>query len=97
MTEDKIARDPVTDTLRNTLKVQRAMRDLTQADLAGLAGITRRSVNAIEMGRMVPSVLLALKLARALGVTIETLFSLSSAGGRQDGNRAPDSTVARES
>ena len=45
------------------------MRNLTQADLAELAGVTRRSVNAIEAGRMVPSVLLALRLARALGVT----------------------------
>ncbi|HVR40813.1 MAG TPA: helix-turn-helix domain-containing protein [Thermoanaerobaculia bacterium] len=64
------------ETLHNTLKVQRAMRDLTQADLAAMAGVTRRSVNAIEAGRMVPSVLLALKLARALGVTLETIFSL---------------------
>jgi putative transcriptional regulator len=47
--------------LRNTLKVQRAMRDLTQADLAALAGVTRKSVNAIEMGRMTPSVVLALR------------------------------------
>lgn len=62
--------------LRNTIKVQRAMRDLTQADLAGLAGITRRSVNAIETGRMVPSVLLALKLARALAVPVEVIFGL---------------------
>jgi putative transcriptional regulator len=65
-------------TLRNTLKVHRAMRDLTQANLAALAGITRRSVNAIETGRMVPSVLLALKLAGALGVTVETVFRLES-------------------
>jgi putative transcriptional regulator len=62
--------------LRNTLKVQRAMRDLTQADLAALAGVTRKSVNAIETGRMTPSVFLALKLARALGVSVETIFSL---------------------
>lgn len=62
--------------LRNTLKVQRAMRDLTQADLAALAGVTRRSVNAIETGRMVPSVLLALKLARALGVSVDALFEI---------------------
>jgi len=67
--------------LRNTLKVQRAIRDLTQADLALLAGVTRRSVNAIETGRMVPSVLLALKLARALSVSIETIFSLESLDG----------------
>lgn len=65
--------------LRNTLKVQRAMRDLTQADLAALAGVTRKSVNAIETGRMTPSVVLALKLARALGVPVETIFGLDGA------------------
>ncbi|HLJ75614.1 MAG TPA: helix-turn-helix domain-containing protein [Thermoanaerobaculia bacterium] len=64
--------------LTNTLKVQRAMRDLTQAGLAAKAGVTRKSVNAIETGRMVPSVLLALKLARALEVTIETIFTLDN-------------------
>lgn len=62
--------------LRNTLKVQRAIRDLTQAELAELAGVTRRSVNAIETGRMVPSVVLALKLAGVLGVAVETVFTL---------------------
>jgi putative transcriptional regulator len=65
--------------LRNTLRVQRAIRDLTQAALAERAGVTRKSVNAIEAGRMVPSVLLALKLARVLGVSVETLFSLDGA------------------
>ena len=60
----------------NTLKVQRAMRDLTQADLAELAGVTRASVNAIETGRMVPSILLALKRARALGVSVDAIFNL---------------------
>jgi putative transcriptional regulator len=59
-----------------TLKVQRAMRNLTQGDLAVLAGVTRKSVNAIETGRMVPSIVLALKLARALGVTVDAIFSL---------------------
>ncbi|HEX3158233.1 MAG TPA: helix-turn-helix domain-containing protein [Gemmatimonadaceae bacterium] len=64
------------EVLHNTLKVQRAMRDLTQADLATMAGVTRKSVNAIETGRMVPSVLLALKLAGALGVPVDALFSI---------------------
>jgi putative transcriptional regulator len=64
--------------LGNSLKVHRAMNDLTQAELAGLAGITRASVNAIEGGRMVPSVLLALKLAKALGVTVDELFRIDS-------------------
>ena len=64
-------------TVRNTVRVQRAIRDLTQADLGELAGMTRASVNAIEAGRMIPSILLALKLARALGVGVDDLFSLS--------------------
>jgi putative transcriptional regulator len=62
--------------LHNTIKVHRAIHNLTQADLAALAGVTRKSVNAIEMGRMVPSVLLALRLARALKVPVESLFAL---------------------
>ena len=62
--------------VRNTLRLQRAMRDLTQADLAERAGVTRASVNAIEGGRMVPSIFLALKLARALTVSVDDLFSL---------------------
>ena len=62
--------------LRNQLKVHRAMRNLTQAELAARAGMTRRSVNAIEAGRMVPSVLLALRIARALDVAVEAIFSL---------------------
>lgn len=62
--------------LRNTLKVQRAVHDLTQADLALKAGVTRKTVNAIETGRVVPSVLLALRLSRALGVPVETIFTL---------------------
>ena len=60
----------------NGMRVRRAMLDLTQADLAERAGITRASVNAIEGGRMVPSILLALKLARALEVSVDELFSL---------------------
>jgi putative transcriptional regulator len=48
----------------------------TQAELAGLAGITRVSVNAIEGGRMTPSILLALKLAQALDVSVADLFWL---------------------
>jgi putative transcriptional regulator len=71
------------DALLNTLRVQRAIHDLTQAELADRAGLTRKSVNAIEARRMVPSVLLALKLARALEVPLETLFQLD------DGSAVP--------
>jgi putative transcriptional regulator len=75
------------ETLHNALKVQRAMRDLTQADLAAMAGITRRSVNAIEAGKMVPSVLLALRIARALGVAVEAIFSLDGSDAPEAGGR----------
>jgi putative transcriptional regulator len=68
----------MTDHLHTTLKVERAKRDLTQAELAALAGVTRKSINAIEMGHMVPSTILALKLAKALGVTVEELFSIET-------------------
>lgn len=64
--------------LKTTMKVQRALLDLTQAELAELANVTRKSINAIEMGHMVPSTVLALKLARALNVSVETLFSIES-------------------
>jgi putative transcriptional regulator len=66
------------DELKTTMKVERAKRDLTQAALAELAGVTRKSINAIEMGHMVPSVVLALKLAKALGVSVEELFSIDT-------------------
>jgi putative transcriptional regulator len=68
----------MTDHLHTTMKVERAKRDLTQAELAELAGVTRKSINAIEMGHMVPSTILALKLAKALGVTVEELFSVET-------------------
>jgi putative transcriptional regulator len=64
--------------VENSLKVQRAQRNITQAELAGLAGITRVSVNAIESGRMTPSILLALKLAQALDMPVGELFWLTN-------------------
>ncbi|MEE4173327.1 MAG: helix-turn-helix transcriptional regulator [Xanthomonadales bacterium] len=62
--------------LHNTLKVHRAMRDWTQAELAERVGVTRKSINAIERGHFVPSTVLALKLAQLFGVPVETLFQL---------------------
>lgn len=62
--------------LANHLKVARAEKQLTQEALAALVGTTRKSINAIEMQRMVPSTLLALKIARALDTNVERLFSL---------------------
>ena len=60
------------------MRLHRARLDFTQAELAERTGITRKSINAIESGQMVPSTILALKLARALGLTVEELFSLQA-------------------
>ena len=65
--------------LGTNLRVRRAMLDLTQADLAEMSGITRKSINAIETGKMVPSVLLSLKLAKALGARVDELFYIAGA------------------
>ena len=62
--------------LINTLKVQRAKKDLTQEQLAALVGVTRKTINTIENRRYIPSTYLALKLAEILEVTVEELFQL---------------------
>ena len=62
--------------LLNRLKDLRGERDLTQAALADLVGVSRKTVNTVENGVFVPSTTLALKLARALGCTVEAIFSL---------------------
>lgn len=62
--------------LNNTLKVHRARRDWTQAELAERVGVTRKSINAIERGHFVPSTVLALKLAKLFEVRVEELFQL---------------------
>lgn len=60
----------------NRLKVLRAERDMSQAELAALVGISRQALNAIENRRHDPSVTLALKIARALGAPLEAAFQL---------------------
>lgn len=62
--------------LKNRLKDYRASRNLTQADLAVMTLVSRKTINTIENGIFVPSTTLALKLARALGVGVEELFYL---------------------
>lgn len=62
--------------LGNRLKVARAERDLSQEDLARLAGVTRQTICSIETGQYCPSALLAFVLARRLGKAVEELFYL---------------------
>ncbi len=63
--------------LASRLKEVRTAAGLTQADLADRAGVSRKTVNTVENGVFVPSTLLALGLARALGTTVENLFWLA--------------------
>ena len=60
--------------MKNRLKVLRAERDWTQADLAGQLGVTRQTVNAIEKGKYDPSLPLAFKIAEVFEMPIEQIF-----------------------
>lgn len=62
--------------LGNVLLALRTERGLTQAALAEMVGVSRKTINTVENGVFVPSTLLALKLARALGRPVEEIFSL---------------------
>jgi putative transcriptional regulator len=62
--------------LGNRLQEERVRRGLTQAELAGLVRVSRKTINTVENRVFVPSTLLALRLARALDVPVERLFYL---------------------
>ena len=62
--------------LLNNLESLRKAAKLTQAELSERADVSRKSINAIENGIYVPSTVLALKIAKTLGCTVEDLFRL---------------------
>ena len=64
--------------LKNTIKVQRAKKDMTQEQLSELVGVTRTTINFVERGRWVPSTVLALKIASVFGVSFEEVFCLDT-------------------
>jgi putative transcriptional regulator len=65
--------------MRNRLKVLRAERNWSQADLAEKLDVSRQSVNAIETGKYDPSLPLAFKIAQLFGLTIEQIFNADEA------------------
>ena len=62
--------------MKNTIKVERAKKNLTQADLAEILGVSRQTIHAIETGKFVPSTVLSLKMARHFEIPVESLFFL---------------------
>ena len=64
----------VEELVKNRLKVLRAERDWSQAELGGRLGVSRQAVNAIETGKYDPSLPLAFKLSRLFSVPIEEIF-----------------------
>ncbi|MBH8579522.1 MULTISPECIES: helix-turn-helix transcriptional regulator [Halomonadaceae] len=60
--------------MKNRIRVLRKAQGLTQADLADTLGVSRNTINSIEVGRYVPSLPLALKLARFFGKPVEEVF-----------------------
>lgn len=68
--------------ISNSLRRHRLAADgMTQQELAELAGVTRQTIHSIEKGRYNPSVVLALRLSRIFGVTVEDIFGLEEGGG----------------
>ena len=62
--------------MKNTVKVERAILDITQQQLADAIGVSRNTVNSIESGRYVPSTVLALKIALYFGKATDSIFQL---------------------
>ena len=67
--------------MKNTVKVERAIRNITQQELAEAVGVSRQTINFIETGRYMPSTVVALKIARYFGRHADEIFQL------EDGDR----------
>ncbi len=62
--------------MQNTIKVERAKKNITQADLAIVLNVSRLTIHSIEAGKFNPSVLIAMKMARYFKIPVEELFIL---------------------
>ena len=62
--------------MNNKIRVARAEVRMTQQQLADAAGVSRQTINAIESGKFVPSTVLALKMAKIFGKSVEDIFQL---------------------
>ena len=64
--------------LTNRIRVLRAERRMSQADLAEAIGVSRKTISTIEVGRFTPSTVIALKIARYFELPVEEVFSLTA-------------------
>jgi putative transcriptional regulator len=62
--------------MKNSIRVERAIHDMTQQQLAEQIGVSRQTINAMERNKYEPSTVLALKIARLFGKTVEEIFTL---------------------
>lgn len=62
--------------MKNKIKIERAIADITQAELAEKVDVSRQTINALELGKYVPSTVLALKISRFFGKTVNEIFEL---------------------
>ena len=62
--------------MKNKLKIERAIKDITQEDLAKKIGVSRQTINAMEANKYVPSTVLALKIAKYFDKKVEDIFLL---------------------
>jgi len=62
--------------MKNNIRVERAIKNITQADLAEKVGVSRQTINTIESQKYVPSTVLALKIARVFEKPLEDIFTL---------------------
>ena len=63
--------------MKNTVRIERAIMDITQQQLADAIGVSRNTINSIESGKYVPSTVLALKIARYFGKPTDSIFLLN--------------------
>jgi len=63
--------------MTNTIHVERAIKRITQADLAAAVGVSRQTINALEAAKYVPSVVLAMKIARYFEKPVDAIFELT--------------------
>lgn len=62
--------------MKNTIRIERAILNITQAELAGKIKVSRQTINAIESNKYVPSTILALKMAKVFKKNVEEIFQL---------------------